>query len=125
VDGQGHPIPTAIGTVQLSITEGTPQSGRGSLGCTSGTTLALVSGVVRFSGCSITGAGRGYQLSARLLDGAGGVGEVGGLDGFSGPADTSLPFDIASPRRWGSPRSRSGRSWVAPRPLRRPGRPGW
>ena len=94
VDGQGHPIPTAIGTVQLSITEGTPQSGRGSLGCTSGMTLALAGGVVRFSGCSITGAGRGYQLTARLLDG-GDVGEVGGI---GGPADTSLPFDITGGR---------------------------
>jgi len=69
--------------VSLAIAGGTPASGGpGKLACTGGTSVKVQGGVARFSGCSMTGAGKGYALHALAS---------------TALAATSYPFDISSP----------------------------
>ncbi len=64
----GSVVTSDSSTVQLAITAGTPaQGGPGTLNCGPNTRTAAF-GVAAYTGCAITGAGRGYTLTA--TDGA-------------------------------------------------------
>jgi len=73
--------------VQLRISDGAPMTGGpGNLSCTGGTSVAVRSGVARFSGCSIGVAGTFYELTASTYS----SGSTRVL------SDESLDFDISA-----------------------------
>lgn len=72
--------------VQLRISDGAPMTGGpGNLSCTGGTSVAVRSGVARFSGCSIDRPGTFYELTASTYS----SGSTRVL------SDESLDFDIS------------------------------